>query len=103
MTGQIVLDEQLAPQLVDSPPTRPLEAGEARVRIARAGINFWEIMQRRGRVPVPDHRVPGTEGAGVVEEVGAAVTGLAPGQRVTRARQLPGGAGRARRRPDRRA
>ncbi|WP_162463551.1 MULTISPECIES: zinc-binding dehydrogenase [unclassified Mycolicibacterium] len=53
-----------------------------RVRVIRAGVNFWEIMQRRGRVPVPDHRVPGSEGVGVVEAPAGGAGGLVPGQRV---------------------
>ncbi|BBZ01463.1 quinone oxidoreductase [Mycolicibacterium chitae] len=81
MARQVVLDETFTPQLREVDVAAPA-AGQVRVRVARAGVNFWEIMQRRGRVPLADHRVPGSEGVGVVEALGAGVEGLAPGQRV---------------------
>lgn len=50
------------------------------MQVNPAGVNFWEVMQRRGLVPPPASGVPGTEGAGT--EVGAGVNGLRPGTRV---------------------
>jgi NADPH2:quinone reductase len=88
MSRHVVLDEQLVATVRDSAEPVPLTDGQVRVRVVRAGINFWEAMQRRGRVPLPDHRRPGSEGSGVVEEVGAGVT-LVPGQRVAWSR-VPG-------------
>lgn len=55
---------------------------EVRVDVDVAGINYWDVMQRRGIVPLPASRIPGVEGAGTVVAVGAAVTGLEVGQRV---------------------
>ena len=33
-------------------------------------MNFWDVMQRRGNVPLPPDQVPGVEGVGTVIEVG---------------------------------
>lgn len=63
-------------------PDRPLGRDEVRVDVAYAGINFWEILQRHGRVPIGDPAVPGTEGSGRVADVGDAVTGVSVGDRV---------------------
>ncbi|MGB3483856.1 MAG: zinc-binding dehydrogenase [Mycobacterium sp.] len=82
MALKIVLDEALLPTVQESAEVPQPGDGQIRVRVVRAGINFWEVMQRRGRVPVPEHRIPGSEGVGVVEAVGAGVDRLAAGQRV---------------------
>ncbi len=55
---------------------------ECRVAVEVVGLNFWDVMQRRGDVPLPASRIPGVEGAGTVVEVGPSVTDLAPGDRV---------------------
>ncbi|MFT3924040.1 MAG: medium chain dehydrogenase/reductase family protein [Myxococcales bacterium] len=59
-------------------------ADEVRVRVAAAGVNFAEIMARKGFYPDAPHPpcVLGYEGAGVVDSVGAGVRGLAVGDRV---------------------
>jgi NADPH:quinone reductase len=58
--------------------------GQLVVDVAAAGINFADIYQREGRPPyaraVPF--VPGSEGAGVVAEVGPGVTDVQVGDRV---------------------
>lgn len=82
MTLKIVLDDNLSPTVQEAADVPQPGAGQVRVRVSRAGVNFWEVMQRRGRVPVPEHRVPGSEGVGVVEAVGDDVSGLVVGQRV---------------------
>ena len=89
MPRQVVLDDQLTPQLVQAPVSASLSDRQVRVRVSFAGVNFWEVMQRRGRVPLADPRVPGSEGVGVVEGVGSLVTGLAAGTRVAWSR-VPG-------------
>ncbi|MEM1020485.1 MAG: quinone oxidoreductase [Pseudomonadota bacterium] len=49
---------------------------------AAAGLNYIDVYHRSGLYPVPLPSGVGLEGAGVVEAVGAAVTGLAVGDRV---------------------
>ncbi len=55
---------------------------DARVRQTAVGLNFIDTYHRTGLYPVPLPFTPGTEGAGVVEAVGADVTDLEPGDRV---------------------
>ena len=57
--------------------------GEARVRHVAVGLNFADTYFRRGTYPVPLPSGIGNEGAGVVEALGAGVTDLAVGDRVT--------------------
>src|SRR6187401_2617356 len=56
--------------------------GEARIRHTAVGLNFVDIYNRSGVYPVQLPSGLGSEGAGVVEEVGAGVTDLKPGDRV---------------------
>lgn len=59
--------------------------GEVRVRVAAAGLNRADLMQRAGVYPAPPGvppDVPGLEYAGVVEALGADVRGVAVGDRV---------------------
>ncbi|WP_214410304.1 quinone oxidoreductase family protein [Sphaerisporangium fuscum] len=67
----------------DLPTPRP-GAGEVTIDVTHAGINFIDVMARRGD---PGYAtswpyVPGKEVAGIVREVGEGVEGLVPGQRV---------------------
>ncbi|UCF41763.1 MAG: quinone oxidoreductase [Gemmatimonadota bacterium] len=57
-------------------------AGEVRVRIAAAGVNFIDVYFRTGLYPRELPCVLGLEGAGVVEAVGDDVESLAEGDRV---------------------
>jgi NADPH:quinone reductase len=57
-------------------------AGEARVRHTAVGLNFVDIYNRMGVYPVTLPSGLGSEGAGVVEEVGPGVTNLKTGDRV---------------------
>nr|BBA66512.1 type I polyketide synthase [Actinoallomurus fulvus] len=67
--------------LVDAPETlAPLEEGRVRIAVRAAGLNFRDVVLALGMVA--DDRMMGSEGAGVVTETGAGVTGLAPGDRV---------------------
>jgi NADPH:quinone reductase-like Zn-dependent oxidoreductase len=61
-----------------------LSAGEIRVEVAAAGINFADVMARLGLYPDAPKTpcVVGYEVAGTVTEVGAGVEGFAVGQRV---------------------
>jgi NADPH:quinone reductase len=56
--------------------------GEARIRHTAVGLNFVDIYNRAGVYPVPLPSGLGSEGAGVVEEVGPGVTDLKPGDRI---------------------
>ena len=66
-------------------------AGQVRVRVEAAGVNFIDVYQREGVYAVPTPFVVGSEGAGVVESVGEAVSDVAVGDRVAWAMQ-PGSA-----------
>lgn len=57
-------------------------ADEIVVRLEAAGVNFIDIYHRTGLYPRPLPFVPGQEGAGVVEEKGADVSGIEVGDRV---------------------
>lgn len=59
---------------LDDLPTPDPAAGQVRVRLTAAGVNFIDTYQRRGRYPVPLPYTPGSEGAGVVDALGADVT-----------------------------
>lgn len=64
------------------------KAGEARVRIEAAGLNFIDIYQRRGWYPLSSPFTPGMEAAGVVDAVGPDVTEVAVGDRVAYTMQV---------------
>ncbi|WMF04528.1 type I polyketide synthase [Micromonospora robiginosa] len=61
--------------------TLPLAAGEVRVAVRAAGVNFRDVLIALGMYPDVS-AVLGSEGAGVVREVGPGVSGLAVGDRV---------------------
>ncbi len=56
--------------------------GELRIKNAACGVNFIDIYHRTGFYPQPLPFVPGLEGAGLVDAVGAGVTRYQPGDRV---------------------
>src|SRR5246127_1868715 len=56
--------------------------GEARIRHTAVGLNFVDIYNRSGLYPAPLPSGLGGEAAGVVEEVGAGVSDLKPGDRI---------------------
>jgi NADPH2:quinone reductase len=67
------------------------------VRVRAAGLNAADLQQARGDYPAPPGwpaDVPGLEVAGDVEQVGSAVVGITPGDRVM---ALVGGGGHAER------
>jgi NADPH2:quinone reductase len=73
--------EQLVVEEVPSPPCGP---GQARVRVRACGVNFPDTLIIAGKYqfrPDPPFS-PGGEVAGEVVEVGAGVSGVAPGDRV---------------------
>ncbi len=80
--------EQL--KLARRPTPKPGE-GEVLVRVAAAGVNRPDVMQRQGKYPPPPGAsdIPGLEVAGEVVALGAKVAGVALGDAVTAL--LPGG------------
>ncbi|MEV0445000.1 SDR family NAD(P)-dependent oxidoreductase [Streptomyces spectabilis] len=60
---------------------RPLEPGEVRVAVRAGGLNFKAVLLELGMVARDEWSSLG-EGAGIVLETGADVTGLTPGDRV---------------------
>lgn len=69
------------------PGTRPVpepKQGELLIRIASAGINRADCLQRSGRYPMPPgvSDIPGLECAGTVVKLGPATGGFTPGDRV---------------------
>ena len=69
------------------PGTRPVpepKAGEVLIRIASAGINRADCLQRMGRYPMPPGTsdIPGLECAGTIVKLGDGVTGFITGEEV---------------------
>ena len=64
-------------------PARALQPDEIRLKVEAIGLNRAEVMFREGRyVETPElPSLLGYEAAGLIEEVGADVTGFAPGDR----------------------
>ncbi|WP_405822495.1 quinone oxidoreductase [Streptomyces sp. NBC_01390] len=62
--------------------------GQALVRNTAVGVNYIDVYYRDGTYPAEPPFTPGQEAAGVVEAVGAGVSGFAPGARVAYAAQL---------------
>jgi NADPH2:quinone reductase len=56
--------------------------GELLVRVALAGVNYWDVMQRTGAVPLPASGIPGVEGVGVVAAAGDGAPADLVGRRV---------------------
>jgi NADPH:quinone reductase-like Zn-dependent oxidoreductase len=70
-------------KLVELPDPKP-GLGEVLVSLKAAGLNHLDIWVRNGlpgvKLPLP--HIPGSDGSGVVTEVGAGVTNVKPGDRV---------------------
>lgn len=80
----IVIDQPGGPEVLQlrEHAVRAPGAGEVRVQVEAAGVNFIDVYQRTGRYPVSPPFTPGLEGAGVVEALGEGVSDLAVGDRV---------------------
>jgi len=90
----IVVDEPGGPEVLklrDLPLPEPRE-GQVRIRVAYAGLNFFEVLTRSGRyLRRPKYPlILGGEVSGVIDAVGEGVTHLQPGQPVC---ALTGGGG----------
>ncbi|HPQ69183.1 MAG TPA: zinc-binding dehydrogenase [bacterium] len=70
-------------ELIDLEPSRP-RAGQVRLKVMAAGVNFAEVLIRRGLyLPMPKlPLIPGTDAAGVIDALGEGVADFAVGQRV---------------------
>ncbi|HSJ96072.1 MAG TPA: NADPH:quinone oxidoreductase family protein [Myxococcota bacterium] len=90
----IVVDRWMEPGelTVSERPAPVVGPGQLGVEVRAAGCNFFDILLVQGRYQVKPAFpfVPGGEVAGVVREVGAGVTGFAPGDRVLAAVPMGG-------------
>lgn len=78
-----VLYEVNQPLKVENITVAPPEAGEVRVKLGASGICHTDLTIASGQFPAPDFPIVlGHEGAGVVESIGAGVTGFSPGDHV---------------------
>jgi len=62
-----------------------VSADQVRVRVRAAALNRADLLQRAGRYPAPEgvpKDIPGLEFAGEIDQIGDAVRGWQPGQRV---------------------
>ncbi len=57
-------------------------AGEVLVKIKTSGVNPSDVKNRKGRPPISPQIIPHSDGAGVIEEVGAGVDPARKGERV---------------------
>jgi NADPH:quinone reductase-like Zn-dependent oxidoreductase len=70
-------------QLRELPLPQP-GSGQVRLRVACAGLNRADLLQRAGGYPAPagvPAAIPGLEVAGTIDAVGPEVTQWSPGQR----------------------
>lgn len=83
----LVIREAGGPEVLEiqERPAPEIPAGMVRVRVAFAGLNRADLMQRMGLYPAPPGvpaDIPGLEYAGVVDAVGAGVSRWKQGDRV---------------------
>ncbi len=86
MTKAIVIHETGGPEVLKWEDIEVGDPGQGQVRLRHTavGLNFIDIYQRSGLYPLPHFPfILGTEGAGVVEDVGPGVAQLKKGDRVT--------------------
>ncbi len=57
-------------------------SGQVRLKQTAVGLNFIDVYHRTGLYPLPLPFVPGMEGTGIVDAIGAGVTELKAGDRV---------------------
>lgn len=68
-------------KLVDIEPTEP-GPGQVRVRVRASSLNYHDYSVVKGFLPIPEGRVPMSDGAGTVEALGEGVTEFAQGDHV---------------------
>jgi len=91
VTQAIVIEKTGGPEVQRLQPRDPGAPGpgQARIRVAAAGVNFIDVYFRTGAYPRPLPFVAGLEGAGSVEALGESTSGLTVGDRVAWA-SVPG-------------
>ena len=77
-----VTHEKGAPFVIEEVELDPPKSDEILVRMIASGVCHTDDVVRNQMIPVPLPAVLGHEGAGIVEEVGSAVTEFKPGDRV---------------------
>jgi putative PIG3 family NAD(P)H quinone oxidoreductase len=86
MTSAVLFDHPGPPEVLHWCSVSPLHPRphEVVLRVAAAGVNNADLLQRRGRYPVPTGapRPLGLECAGTILEVGSDVTAWSPGDQV---------------------
>ncbi|HEX9816217.1 MAG TPA: quinone oxidoreductase [Candidatus Thermoplasmatota archaeon] len=83
----ILVKRHGGPEVLEYSETADPKAGpgELLVRMHAAGVNFIEIYLRTGAYASTVPYTPGTEGAGIIEQIGPGVTGLKVGDPVASA------------------
>lgn len=82
MVKAAVLYNFFEPLKVESVTLKDPRPGEVVVRMGASGVCHSDLSVQEAKLPFPPPVVLGHEGAGVIEEVGSGVTGLAPGDHV---------------------
>lgn len=77
-----VVREHHHPFSIETLTLDEIRPNEARVRLVAAGVCHTDTIVRNGGIPTPIPAVLGHEGAGIVEEVGAGVRTIRPGDHV---------------------
>lgn len=90
----IVVHEFGGPEVLkyEEVPTPKPAAGQVRVSVHGVGVNPYDTYMRNGTYAVkpPLPYTPGSDGAGVIEEVGAGVSKVKPGDRIYMAKTVTG-------------
>ena len=83
MRAKAVISREVnKPVVVEEIEVAPPRAGEVMVKLSACGVCHSDLSATNGTIPFPPPLILGHEGAGVVVEVGSAVTKVAPGDRV---------------------
>ena len=93
MSHAIVMHTTGGPEVLRWEPFDPGDPGRGEVRVKHeaVGLNFIDVYHRTGLYPVGElPAIPGMEGAGIVDAVGADVEAFTPGDRVAYAGLPPG-------------
>ncbi len=82
MTRAAVLFGFFEPLKIETVKLNPPRADEVVVKMAASGVCHTDLSVQQAKLPVPPPVILGHEGAGIVEEVGADVRHLRPGDHV---------------------